>query len=199
MLALLGPVSLVRARWRRPEESLEPRVRRLVCERLALDPDALGRDVSLADDLAADSLDFADIAIAVEEEFGIALPDAAIDGVRTYGQLVDAVQFRVREEHARRARAESERTPPFIWARVLAPPSRGTVERSGWLTPYTLETIVDSALRAGPGSRLEMGVPPNLGETALIRLRDGLAWLDDRHIAVNVQRDPQLPPLGEAA
>src|SRR4029077_8676019 len=37
-----------------------------------------------------------------------------------------------------------------------------------------------------------------LGETALTRLRDGLAWLDDPHIAVNVQRDPQVPPLGTA-
>src|SRR5437763_1123400 len=83
------------------------------------------------------------------------------------------------------AAVESERRPPFIWARVQPPSHRstGSIERTGWLTPYTVETIVDSALRAGPGARLEMAVPPNVGNRVLMRIRAELAWLDRRHIA----------------
>jgi acyl carrier protein len=201
VLAHLAPVSFLGASWRRPEELLEPRVRRLVSERLGLDAEDLAPEVSLTDDLAADSLDFADIAMALEDELGITLPESAIDELRTYGQLVEVVRVRVRERRAEEAEAVSERTPPYIWARVLPPRSHppGSVERIGWLTPYTLEMVVDSALRAGPGARLEMGVPPNLGEAALTRLRDEFACLNRRHIAVQVHRDPQLPPLGVAA
>jgi acyl carrier protein len=201
VLAHFAPVSFLRATWRRPEELLEPRVRRLVAERLGLDAEDLAPEVSLIDDLAADSLDFVDLAIALEDKLGITLPEFMLDELRTYGQLVEVVQVLVRERRAKEAEAESERTPPFIWARILpalSDPPR-SVERADWLTPYTLQTIVDSALQAGPGARLDVGVPPNVGEGALTRLRDEFAWLDRRHIAVRVHRDPQLPPLGVAA
>lgn len=197
----LRPASIARARWARPEEPLEPRVRRLVAERLAVDPEDLAPEVSLTDDLAADSLDLVELAIGLEEEIGITVAESAIDELRTYGQLVDVAEACVRERRAEEARAESERTPPLIWARVLPPPSRpsGRLERTGWLTPYTAETIVDSALRAGPGARLDMGVPPNLGDAALAELRHEFAWLRRRHIQVHIRRDARLPPVDVAA
>jgi acyl carrier protein len=201
VLAHLVPVSLLRASWRRPETAVEPRVRRLVSETLGLDAGDLTRETSLTDDLAADSLDFAEVVIPMEEEFGITLAESAVFGVRTYGELVSLVQLAVRQLRARQANAESERPPPLIWARVTPPAwhATGSFERAGWLTPYTVETIVESALRAGPGTRLEMGVPGNLGEGVMTRIRKELAWLDRRQIAVEVHRDPQLPLIGVAA
>ena len=201
VLAHLAPGSLLRAGWRRPEEAVEPRVRRLVSDTLAVDARELTREVSLVDDLAVDSLDFAELAIAVEEEFRVTFPEILIDDLRTYGDLVSRVQLAVRELHARQAAAESERPPPFIWARVRPPEGRptGTIERTGWLTPYTVETIVDSALRAGPGARLEVAVPPTVGNRALMRIRAELAWLDRRHIGVDIHRDPELSVVGSAA
>jgi acyl carrier protein len=201
VLVHLAPVSFSRASWRRPEEAVEPRVRRLVSETLGVDAVDLTRELSLPDDLAADSLDLAEVAIAVEEEFGFTFPESVIDELRTYGDLVSVVQLAVRELHARQAAAESQRPPPFIWARVRPPESHSTaiIERTGWLTPYTVETIVESALRAGPGARLEMAVPLNLGKRAVRRIREELAWLDRRHIAVEVHRDPELPLVGSAA
>jgi hypothetical protein len=44
-----------------------------------------------------------------------------------------------------------------------------------------------------------MGVPRNLGNGMLTRIRKELAWLDRRQIAVEVHRDPQLPLIGAAA
>lgn len=200
MFAGLAPASMVRARWRRPEEPLEPRVRRVVADQLGVDPEELAPGVSLTDDLAADSLDLVDLTIGLEEDLGITLPESAVDEIRTYGELVDVAEAGVRERCAMEARAESERTPPLIWASVLPPPSRpsGSVERVGRLTPYTAETIVDSALRAGAGARLDMRVPPDLGEPALAQLRAEFAWLRRRHIAVHIRRDPRLPSCGVA-
>ena len=173
----------------------------MVADRLGVDPEDLAPEVSLTDDLAADSLDLVDLAIGLEDELGITVPESTIDELRTYGQLVDVAEARVRERRAEEARTESERTPPLIWARVLPPPWRrsGSLEQVGWLTPYTAETIVDSALRAGPGATLDMRVPPNLGERAMAQLGAEFGWLRRRHIAVQIRRDPQLPPLGVAA
>jgi len=176
-------------------------VRRLVAERLAVDPDELAPEVSLTDDLAADSLDLVDLAIGLEEEFGITVTESTIRELRTYRQVVDVAEARARERRAQEAETESERTPPLIWARVLPPASRPSrsLERADWLTPYTAQTIIDSALRAGAGARLDVHVPPNLAEPTVARLRAEFAWLRVRHIGVHVRRDPHLPPVGVAA
>ena len=193
ILAALAPTSIARARWRRPEAPLEPRVRRLVADRLAIDGEAIGRAVSLTDDLAADSLDIIDLAIDLETELGITLPEPTIDGLRTYGELVDVVECQARQRRASEAHAESDHTPTWVWARIVPREcGGGRLEQSGWLTPYTAETIIDSALRAGRGARLEMSVPSHVGGRALSRLRSEFSWLRRRSIAVHIRRDPAL-------
>jgi acyl carrier protein len=204
VLGRLWPSSIMRAKKsmrgnrRRPEEPVEPRVRRVVAEQLAVDAEDLAPDVSLTEDLAADSLDLVELAIGLEEELGISVPERTIGELRTYGQLVAVAQAHTRQRRGKEAWAESERTPPFIWARILPPPSQqsGSLERAGWLTPYTAETIVDGALRAGAGARLDMGVLPSVGEPMMAKLRAEFAWLRRRHIAVHIRRDWSLAPLG---
>src|SRR5262245_27461372 len=128
-----GPESLVRPSWRRPEEPLEPRVRRLVADRLGVDPSDLTADVSLTDDLAADSLDLVELAAGMEEELGVCVPESMMDELRTYGELVAVAQARTRERRAQEAWVESQRTPPFILARIRPPASRsGALEHAGW-------------------------------------------------------------------
>ena len=69
---------------------VEPRVRRLVAEHLGVAEEELSPELSLVEDLAADSLDFAELAVAVEEELDLSIPDRVLDDVRTYGDLIDA-------------------------------------------------------------------------------------------------------------
>src|SRR5207247_10766219 len=57
--------------------------------------------------------------------------------------------------------------------------------------PYTAETIVEDALRTGPGSRLEITVPTNVGDAGLAELREQFTWLADRGVGVIVRRDGQ--------
>jgi len=175
---------------------LEPRLRVLVAEQLGLDTDALAGDVSLVDDLAADSLDLAELALALEDAFGLRVPDEALAEVRTYGELVETMETMNRRQLAVHASRSASQEPPFAWVCLVRPSGDGgTLERAGWLTPYTLETVLDSALRAGPGARLEITVPANLGAERLRSLERQFVALRDRDLEVRVRRDPHVPPL----
>ena len=52
----------------------ELRVRRVVADALGVGLGELVREVSLRDDLAADSLDLVELALALEAKFGIRVP-----------------------------------------------------------------------------------------------------------------------------
>src|SRR5436309_15647473 len=86
-------------------ESAEPRIRRLVADYLGVSADELTPEVSLTDDLAADSLDLVDLALALEGEFGIEVPARAVDEVRTYGDLVETAVALTRGQRARETSA----------------------------------------------------------------------------------------------
>jgi len=59
------------------EMGLEETVRRMVASQLGVTPEALAPDVSLTDDLAADSLDLVELTLALEEELGLTFSPAA--------------------------------------------------------------------------------------------------------------------------
>jgi len=177
-------------------EFVEPRVRRVVAEHLGVNPEELTRNVSLTDDLAADSLDLLELALVLEGELGIVVPEAAIDELRTYGDLLDRVHLLARERHA--AETATGGTT-LVWARVVSPrgEASGDIQRAGWLTPYTAETIAEDALRAGRGARLEVAVPPSLSDANLAELQDEFAWLGERGVQVSVRRDHHLGPIAQ--
>jgi acyl carrier protein len=173
---------------------IEPSVRRLVAQHLGVGLEDLGTDVSLRDDLAADSLDLVEVAMALEAEFAIVVPELLLDQVRTYGDLVRATAVLVRMRSG--AEARGAKTPPRIWVRIvpLATGSCGTFERTGWLTPYTAETIAEDALRAGRGARLEVTIAASTA-SGVAQVRQQFAGLGARGIEVIVREDrPAEPP-----
>ena len=180
-------------------EFVEPRVRRVVAERLGVNAEDLASNVSLTDDLAADSLDLLELALALESELGIVIPESTIDELRTYGDLLDAVQRLSRG--SRDAEVAARSAPALVWARVVPArgESNGDIQRAGWLTPYTAETIAEDALRAGRGAKLEVAVPSTVSDAGLARLQDQFAWLVDRGVQVSIRRDHHLGPLGQRA
>ncbi len=180
------------------EVLLETRVRRVVAENLGVDLDDLTPEVSLTDDLAADSLDLLELALALEGELGIVISESTLDSVRTYGDLLGTVHALTRRR--REAEAKAGRTaaaPAMVWARVVSPRGEAAAEiqRAGWLTPYTAETIAEDAIRAGRGARLEVAVPSSLSDAGLAELQDEFAWLGDRGVQVSVRRDQHLGPI----
>jgi acyl carrier protein len=175
-------------------EHLEPRVRHLVAEHLGVRVETLVSRVSLREDLAADSLDLVGLAIALEGEFAIVVSEHILEDVRTYGDLVHATGALIR---ARCEAAERGAEPPQrIWARIVrAGESRGTLERTGWLTPYIVDTIVEDALQAGPGARVDVTIAASAGDAA-VRAQRRFAALGKRGLLVTVgcNGDPPSRP-----
>jgi acyl carrier protein len=72
--------------------SVADRVHRLVVESLSLDPEEVTADAKFVD-LGADSLDTVEMAMALEEEFKIEIPDDDInDHMQTVGGVVAYIE-----------------------------------------------------------------------------------------------------------
>ncbi len=52
-------------------------------------------DARFSEDLDADSLDLVEAVLALEEEFGVSIPEDEMEGVKTVGQAVDLVATKV--------------------------------------------------------------------------------------------------------
>ena len=172
------------------EASLEPRLRGIVADLLGVGPEQLAPHVSLTDDLAADSLDLVEIALAIETELRIEIPQRAIEKVRTYGDLVQTALAHA--EPAEVAAAEPSAPVPVVSTRVV---------RAGGdpLTPYVVQNITEDALWAGHGSSLEVTVQATATEASVDLVMDHFAWLGERGVKVSVRRDadaPAAPPPG---
>jgi acyl carrier protein len=167
---------------------VEPRVRRLVAETLGVGAEELAPDVSLTDDLAADSLDLAELAVRLENEFGVTVGDDILEGLRTYGDVVRTTMI-LTSEHRETAVRRVEHLLPF-WARLLSPRARPGAEllRTDFLTPYAAATLAEDALRAGQGARLELSLPSDAPDMDLKRVRDQFAWLGEHGVDVEVAR-----------
>jgi len=164
-------------------ELLEPQLRRIVAERLGVSERWLRPGVSLGHDLAADVLDLTELVVEVECRFGVSVPEQVMDRIRTYGDLVAAVVG------ARLGAAVPAVPPVFVRATVLPAHAdcRGVVTRSAWLSPYTVETLVADARRAGPGTKLAITVPASAPLAAVERVERCFAHLSTHGITVDVQ------------
>ena len=65
-------------------------VRKLIAEQLEIEEETITMESALIEDLGADSLDVVDLVMSIEDEYGIEVPDEAIENMRTIG---DAVKF----------------------------------------------------------------------------------------------------------
>lgn len=66
------------------------KVKEIIIDTLKFDGDVT-MESSLADDLQADSLDAVELAMAVEESFGVAIPDEELPNMKTVGDIVNYV------------------------------------------------------------------------------------------------------------
>jgi acyl carrier protein len=75
--------------------AIEPHVRSIVAVHLDVDPGRLRPEARLGEDLCVDSLAAVELAMVLEDEFDIALPEEVLGCVRTFGDVVTLVQERV--------------------------------------------------------------------------------------------------------
>jgi acyl carrier protein len=76
------------------DEVLEA-VRDSAVELLKVDRDKVTEDAAFGDDLDADSLDLTELVMALEDRFGIEVPEDDLEDVRTVGNAVDLVLAKV--------------------------------------------------------------------------------------------------------
>jgi acyl carrier protein len=71
---------------------VNPKVREIVVEQLGVDPERVKAEASFIDDLGADSLDIVELVMAMEEEFGIEIPDSDAEKLRTVQDVQNYLQ-----------------------------------------------------------------------------------------------------------
>ncbi len=74
---------------------IEEKVRNFLIDDLEIDEDKIFDDAKLKDDMGIDSLDFVDIVVIVERNFGFKIKPEEMMGVTTLRQFVDYIQSKV--------------------------------------------------------------------------------------------------------
>ena len=75
------------------KQNVYERIRDIVSEQFDVDLESVNEDTDFLSDLDADSLDVVELAMSIEESFGLAqIGEDAIRGIRTVGDLVDYVE-----------------------------------------------------------------------------------------------------------
>lgn len=72
--------------------NIEERVKKILEEQIRVTnaaPTSIGNDSNLQHDLGFDSLDTVEVAIAIEDEFDIDIPDEDLEKAKTVQQLID--------------------------------------------------------------------------------------------------------------
>ena len=73
----------------------EDRVKEIIAKELEVDAKQLVPEAKFIEDLGADSLDIVELVMALEEEFGVDIPDEDADKLKTVGDALKYLQ-----EHA---------------------------------------------------------------------------------------------------
>ena len=68
------------------------KVRKLIAEQLDVDVDEITLETVITEDLGADSLDVVDLVMTFEDEFGIEIPDDAVETIKTVGDVVKFIE-----------------------------------------------------------------------------------------------------------
>lgn len=78
------------------ERSIEDRLRDIICEALIVDETEVTPGANLREELAADSLDMAEIGLKIEEEFDLTVDDEDGDAMVTFEDVVKLVEKKVK-------------------------------------------------------------------------------------------------------
>ena len=72
--------------------SIAERVKAIIVEQLGVNESQVLEDASFTEDLSADSLDQVELVLALEEEFGIEIPDEDAEKITRVGEAVKYVE-----------------------------------------------------------------------------------------------------------
>ena len=72
-------------------QELEQKTCHILAENLSVPEEKVTPQARFQEDLDADSLDLVEAVLALEEEFGVSIPEEEMEGVKTVGQAIQLV------------------------------------------------------------------------------------------------------------
>lgn len=76
-------------------KEIEERVRQIIVDKLGVEESEVTPDTNLVDDLGADSLDTIELIMEFEKTFDVKISDDVTEGIKTVGDMINAIaQFK---------------------------------------------------------------------------------------------------------
>jgi acyl carrier protein len=75
---------------------IEAKVKKIISEQLGVPEGDVKPEASFVNDLGADSLDTVELVMALEEEFGVEIPDEDAEKIATVGNAIDYIKAKAK-------------------------------------------------------------------------------------------------------
>jgi acyl carrier protein len=85
-------IGIHREKEDRMSAAVEERVKKIIMDQLGVDEAEVTPEAKFIDDLGADSLDTVELVMALEEEFGVEIPDEDAEKITTVQQAISYIQ-----------------------------------------------------------------------------------------------------------
>ena len=73
-------------------DNIEEKVKKIIVEQLTVNPNQVTPDAKFMEDLGADSLDNVELIMALEEEFGLEVPDEEAEKLQSVGDVIKYIE-----------------------------------------------------------------------------------------------------------
>ena len=78
--------------------AVQEKITEIIVEQLGVKPEEVTPEASFVDDLGADSLDTVELVMALEEEFGVEIPDEDAEKIQTVGDAIKYVEEKAKQK-----------------------------------------------------------------------------------------------------
>ena len=135
------------------KKEIVEKVKQIISEQLGVDENEVTPSASFVDDLGADSLDQVELVMALEEHFGVEIPDEDAEKLRTVQDAIAYIDKHAKVSKYNSAGIRTARRSRVLWPRLSCyrGPSTPSVHlQANELTTLRMTRIVERARRSSP-------------------------------------------------